>query len=195
MHFALSISSMIFKIPEQRIRSSPMIYPEFRLHSIVFASRSLLIMTLLFFARKFDIVLLHNFRGVVVLLTMVLADIVTNSFKDQGKTMRGMPFPEYVSQPMRNWINTFYSTSQIFATAQMIFCIGLDEAFLVLFPIQIAAFLMTCVRFTNKLSICNYIYELKCLLCDGKEKHYHGRSMALLLRGFLGIKLRHLSDD
>lgn len=145
-HFTLSISSMIFKIPENRIRSSPMIYPEFRLHSIVFASRSLAIMLLLYFSRKFNAVLPHYFRGLIVLITMVLADVITNSFKDQGKTMRAMPFPDYIPNSFRDILNRFYSISQIFATAQMIFSIGLDEAFLVLFPIQIAAFLMTCVR-------------------------------------------------
>ena len=145
-HFILSISSLIFKIPDTRIRSSPMIYPEFRLHSILFASRSLAVMLLLYFTRKYDAVAPHYFRGLIVLATLYLADAITNSFKDQGKTMRAMPFPDYIPQPARDLLNRFYSVSQIFATAQIIFSIGLDEPFLVLFPIQIAAFLMTCVR-------------------------------------------------
>mmetsp|Transcript_19955 Transcript_19955/g.28590 ORF Transcript_19955/g.28590 Transcript_19955/m.28590 type:complete len:211 (-) Transcript_19955:90-722(-) len=123
-----------------------MIYPEFRLHSIVFASRSLAIMLLLYFTRIFNAEILLYLRGAVVIVTMILADVITNSFKDQGKTMRAMPFPDYAPHFLRNNLNRFYSISQIFATAQMFFCIGLDEAFLVLFPIQIAAFLMTCVR-------------------------------------------------
>jgi hypothetical protein len=39
LHMVLSVSSFIFKIPNNRINSAPMIYPEFRLHSIIFAYR------------------------------------------------------------------------------------------------------------------------------------------------------------
>ena len=85
------------------------------------------------------------FRGAVVLLTMYVADRITDSFKDYGTTMRAMPFPEYVPMEFRKHLNTFYSVSQLFATANCIFA-GSEEAFMALFPIQIAALLMTCVR-------------------------------------------------
>jgi hypothetical protein len=146
LHAVLSLSSLIFKIPDYRIKSGPMIYPEFRLHSIVFALRSITVMLILFISRHFNIVFPLYLRGFVVIITMILADLITDSFKHQGTTMRGMPFPDYVTSKQRDLINSYYSISQIFATAQMIFCYRLDEAFLVLFPIQIAAFLMTCVR-------------------------------------------------
>ena len=42
-HGLLSISSLIFHIPSIRNPSKPMIYPEFRLHSIIFAIRSVFI--------------------------------------------------------------------------------------------------------------------------------------------------------
>jgi hypothetical protein len=146
LHSALSLTSLIFKIPDYRVQSGPMIYPEFRLHSIVFAMRSLVVMLLMYVSRKFDIVLPLYFRGFVVLLTMHLADRITKSYKAQGTTMRGMPFPEYIPEAYREHLNTFYSVSQLFATAQMMFAYRLDEVFLILYPIQIAAFLMTCVR-------------------------------------------------
>lgn len=146
LHCALSLTSLIFKIPDNRIRTAPMIYPEFRLHSIAFGLRSLITMLLLYVSRKFELSSLLYLRGLIVIVTMIVADMITTSYKDQGKTMRGMPFPDYVPHWLRDNINTYYSASQIFATAQMIFSTGLDEAFLVLFPIQIAAFLMTCVR-------------------------------------------------
>ena len=57
-----------------------------------------------------------------------------------------MPFPEYVPPALRDKLNTFYSVSQIFATCQVIFANHMDESFAVVFPIQIAALLMTCVR-------------------------------------------------
>lgn len=146
LHSVLSLSSMIFHIPSFRIKSGPMIYPEFRLHSIVFAMRSLVVMLLMYVARRYDMVWPLYLRGLVVIVTMVLADLITRSFKEQGTTMRGMPFPEYVPENIRDALNAFYSISQLCATAQVMFSYRLDEAFLVLFPIQIAAFLMTCVR-------------------------------------------------
>ena len=77
LHMLLSVSSFIFKIPNNRINSAPMIYPEFRLHSIIFAYRSLIVMLLMWASKRWDTVLPLYFRGVVVMLTMVAADSVT----------------------------------------------------------------------------------------------------------------------
>jgi hypothetical protein len=77
LHMVLSVSSFIFKIPNNRINSAPMIYPEFRLHSIIFAYRSLIVMLLMWASKRWDTVLPLYFRGVVVMLTMVAADSVT----------------------------------------------------------------------------------------------------------------------
>lgn len=79
LHMLLSASSFIFRIPNRRMSTAPMIYPEFRLHSIIFAYRSLIIMLLMWGASRYDIVLPLYFRGAVILLTMVLADCVTNA--------------------------------------------------------------------------------------------------------------------
>jgi hypothetical protein len=146
LHTVLSGSSFIFHISNTRIRGAPMIYPEFRLHSIIFAYRSLLVMLLQWICLRYDVVFPLYLRGGVVILTMVLADMVTRAHKDQGTTMRAMPFPEYASTLVRDNLNLFYSVSQIFATGQVIFGVHMDEVFAVVFPIQIAALLMTCVR-------------------------------------------------
>jgi hypothetical protein len=50
-------------------------------------------------------------------------------YKDQGTTMRAMPFPEYISELSRNRLNIFYSVCQIFATSQVLFSYHLDEVF------------------------------------------------------------------
>jgi hypothetical protein len=42
VHGLLSVSSLIFHIPAKRHAKMPMIYPEFRLHSIAFAMRSVI---------------------------------------------------------------------------------------------------------------------------------------------------------
>lgn len=98
-----------------------MIYPEFRLHSTIFAYRSLIVMLLQWASLRFHTVYPLYLRGIVVLVTMICADAVTKAYKDQGTTMRGMPFPEYVPEILRNSLNLFYSVSQIFATAEVIF--------------------------------------------------------------------------
>jgi hypothetical protein len=54
---------------------------------------------------------------------------VPDSYKDQGTTMRAMPFPEYVSPLSRDRLNVFYSVCQIFATSQVLFSYHLDEVF------------------------------------------------------------------
>ena len=52
MHALLSVSSMIFRIPAQRIKEGSRIWPEFRLHSIVFACRSLACMTVVWAEKR-----------------------------------------------------------------------------------------------------------------------------------------------
>lgn len=136
LHGLLSISSIMFKIPSNRVKKQPMIYPEFRLHSILFAVRSLLVM--LFFKHAFV-------RKCIVLGTLIGADIVTHFLK-KDTTMRGMPFSDRVSPLFRKNLNTFYSVSQVMATMNTMNSHNIDSPFLILFPIQIAAFLMTCVR-------------------------------------------------
>ena len=46
VHTALSCSSLIFQLPTKRIKEGSRIWPEYRLHSIVFACRSLACMVL-----------------------------------------------------------------------------------------------------------------------------------------------------
>lgn len=145
-HIVLSTSSLIFHIPFKRIKSSPMIYPEFRLHSILFASRSLIIMLLQIAAHRLNSTLPLYIRGGVTLLNMYLADLVTEACKgENSSTIRSMPYPDYLPNVYKPAINYFYSASQIFATANCLFG-GIDEVFATVFPIQMAAFMMTCVR-------------------------------------------------
>lgn len=137
LHGILSISSLIFHIPKIRNPGSPMIYPEFRLHSIVFALRSVLCCILAY----------NNFHPIfkifICILTIISADIITYYYKD-GSTMRNMPFNENITKHDQNMITNMYSNSQISAT---LFMLGnMTTAFTPMFAIQIAAFLMTLVR-------------------------------------------------
>lgn len=154
IHAMLSLTSLQFHIPRNRIRKLPMIWPEFRIHSIVFAMRSILVMSCFWSEQYFHMnpMLGVYARSLIVLSTLVLADIASNHYKKQQllhpdeTTMRSMPFPDYVPDVYRSKINLFYSVSQVIATSRMLFVTGMSPPFLVLFPIQLAAFLMTLVR-------------------------------------------------
>lgn len=61
-------------------------------------------------------------------------------------TMRSMPFPEGTNPMLIRATNLYYSISQVLATMNIIFTSNMNRPFAVLFPIQLAAFLMTLVR-------------------------------------------------
>ena len=86
LHCCLSLSSFIFRVPLNRHKGAPMIYKEFRLHSIVFALRSIACAFCFYYKTN----LLVNI--LIVNLTMILADLSTHFYKAETKTMRGMPF-------------------------------------------------------------------------------------------------------
>jgi len=139
-HGLLSISSLIFHIPSVRNPSKPMIYPEFRLHSIVFGLRSVIVSFLYY----------YNFHYLYIIstcyLTFILADIITHNYSSpkNGNTMRNMPFDNNISKEIQNKITYMHSCMQIGAT---IFMLGnIETAFSPLFAIQLAALLMTLVR-------------------------------------------------
>jgi len=152
-HALLSGTSFIFKLSSNRIKITPIIWPEGRLHSIIFAYRSIIIMYIFFIYWYTQYELLNYLRGIVVLLTIVCADNVTDYYKLHVKsldkndsTMRKMPSPSYIPVKIMNNLNIFYSVSQIFATMVCIFAINIDRVFMILFPIQIAMFLMTLAK-------------------------------------------------
>jgi len=152
-HALLNSTSFIFKLSSSRIRVTPIIWPEGRWHSIIFAYRSIIIIYLFFLCWYTHIELLNYLRGIVVLLTIVSADYVTNYYKinlkileENDSTMRKMPSPSYIPLKIMNILNIFYSVSQIFATMNCIFAKNIDKIFIILFPIQIAMFLMTLAK-------------------------------------------------
>lgn len=138
IHGLLSISSLIFHVPLKRHGKLPMIYKEFRLHSIVFGLRSVLCAYCFYYK-------LHILTNMfIVFLTMIAADIVTRCFAAETQTMRGMPFGESIEPEEKKLISRMQSSQQFSATMFMI--TNIEGAFLPLFAIQIAAFLMTLVR-------------------------------------------------
>lgn len=158
LHALLHATSFQFKLQERRNLTYNIIWPEMRLHSMIFAYRSIAVCAL---------IVLHD-RGLLssaglmygrmacVFFTLVSADVVTFllgpiaantglSAANTATTMRSNPFapgtPKYVVRAL----NTFYSISQIFATMNVIFR-GFGSNFLALVAIQTAPFGMTLVK-------------------------------------------------
>jgi len=138
VHGLLSFSSMIFHIPTKRINGGPMIYPEYRLHSIAFALRSVVCYYLTYhqFSKWWNVAVCFG--------TMCTADFVTVYLPSGTTTMRQMPFSSTVETRDRETIIKMQSLHQIAATLYMV---GNEDAcFSPMFATQFAAFLMTLVR-------------------------------------------------
>jgi len=151
IHISLSTSSLLFHIPKNRVRSLPMIWPEFRIHSIIFALRSLLACLVVLHIENMWMNAL--IRHILVIATLCAADGTTAYYKHHdnklGTTMRGMPMPDWFSAEGQKWLNFYYSFSQVLATLTVIVLRSenpLGQVFWTVFPIQIAPFLMTLTR-------------------------------------------------
>ena len=141
LHGILSISSLVFHISNTRNPQQPMIYPEYRMHSIVFTLRSVACCLVFFYNYHFI------YTIIICASTILSADLITiyyNYSGKNGKTMRNMPFDNSISFKEQNKITFMQSCSQIGATLYMFG--NIDSAFSPLFAIQLAAFLMTMVR-------------------------------------------------
>jgi len=141
VHGLLSYSSLIFHIPSVRNRQKPMIYPEFRLHSITFATRSILCCLINYY--QLNVL----YKMIIIYLTMITADKITeyyNKNDTNGTTMKSMPFDDDIPLSLQKQITLSNSSMQISATIFMLN--NIDMCFSPLFGIQIASFLMTLVR-------------------------------------------------
>lgn len=142
LHGALSASSFIFPLPSVRNAAKPMIYPEFRAHSTLFALRSVLACMLHHGGYHYTWMML------LCIQTMGVADLITLYYKaqqsTQSTTMRNMPFDPAITTKEQQSIIQMHSRLQLGATWFML--VNVDTAFLPLLAIQLAAFLMTLVR-------------------------------------------------
>lgn len=155
-HMALSGTSLIFHIPNNRIRSKPMIWPEFRIHSILFAYRSFISMLLFWTEDYFELHWLRYYNplinGAIVISIMVLADKTSDYYRRVGHikpddtTMRTMPFPDNTPSYVITGLNYYYSVCQLICTLTIVTALNYDRIFLVVYSIQLAALLMTMVR-------------------------------------------------
>lgn len=143
LHLALSLSSLEFKIPNQRIKEGSRIWPEYRLHSIVFACRSIFAIALYWYEQQFHTAgeePMYAISAIIVLATMAAADLSTASqSRHASKSIRDLDISRVTSY--------FFSVCQFYATAGVLF--GLRRStiqFLNVFVVQLNPFLMTLRR-------------------------------------------------
>ena len=160
VHAALSLSALQFLIPRTRTGILPMIWQEFRAHSIIFAVRSFIIVNVIYFCNlDANAVDNHNHnpglhivantlvRCMFVLVAMKLADTSTARLRENRKetTTATMPYWSGCPPQLQSVIKYFYTHSQFMATTTCLFS-KVPYILAVAFPIQIASFLMTLVR-------------------------------------------------
>ena len=152
IHWLLSFSSLLFPLPLKRMVGAWRIWPEYRLHSIIFASRNLCIMTtlLLVFGDHYYCVdqQSHCYYYVfllsinIVLCTCYVADVASKSVpkETRSNTIRGLHAPF--------WAKYIFSILQFYATTACLVptTCPYSKQYIMLFVVQINAFFMTLMR-------------------------------------------------
>ncbi len=152
IHALLSFSSFLLPLPSKRNFTKPMIWEEFRMHSLIFSGRHI-ICTIVCIKDLWPDSIIFNIivKTGIVLYTSYLAKLVTCKYGSKSiRTTNSMPYPEYVSAQTINRFKMLFARSQFGATAASI----IEDpsiCFAPLIAIQIAPFLMTLVR-KNKIS-------------------------------------------
>jgi len=146
LHAALSLSSLIFRIPARRISEGTRIWPQFRLHSIIFTCRALAVLTLLWAARRWPRfqAWMDNSHGAaniaVTFAAMLAADAATAAVGKHGSdSIRG-----WNTSPARRF---FFAVMQFQGTA--VIMVGLPRFqtyFFHVLILQLTAFLLTLRR-------------------------------------------------
>ena len=110
LHFLLSATSFVFRIPIKRIKSGGYrIWPEYRWHSLIFLCRSLLYMVIVYGERTFQQPPRYWLNHLVVIASIAAADTASQAQgSHQSPTIRGMEIPRGVQY--------FFSLAQISAT-------------------------------------------------------------------------------
>jgi len=146
LHTVLSLSSLIFKLPVIRIKEGTRIWPQFRLHSIVFTCRALAAMTVLWATTRFPaaraaVDSMYGLDNVaIVFLAMLLADWSTAAVGDRK------------SDSIRGWNTSvgyrfFFAVMQFQGTALIL--VGVRRFGVYFFHViilQLTAFLLTIRR-------------------------------------------------
>ena len=150
-HTLLSLSSIKFHVPRERIAKKPMIWQEFRMHNIIFALRSFVCAALASMSLHASTVARQRAAvgaACTVFASLIAADVATIKLReDASETTTGtMPYWAGASPRTIRRFKGFYAYCQWMATLGCLangnplwpLCIAL--------PIQLASLLMTLVR-------------------------------------------------
>jgi len=160
MHLCLSCSSLVFKIPKVRIKEGSRIWPEFRLHSIVFACRSIACMMLVWLERRYDPEGPPRYWAnvLIVFMTLIAADVATNSVDpaSRSNTIRGLQTSAFTKFG--------FSYMQFLGTCGCLVGLRAFAAqFAIVFIIQTYAFTLTLRRknlISHQQTVIFYAYQL-----------------------------------
>jgi hypothetical protein len=161
IHALLPIASLSIPLPEKRNFTSPMIWKEFRLHSILFSCRHafLTIITLLELWPT-QLLIFRNYKGyaliseallkyIAIVSCIKIASIITAKYGDiEKRTTNAMPYPNHLREFEIQKIKYEYAKKQFGATIMAVFSGELSATlnFAPLYAIQSAPFMMTLVR-------------------------------------------------
>ena len=160
-HLTLSLSSLIFHVPQTRLNSKIIIWKELQLHNMVFTSCSATIMLYSILCSRMnagvadaDAYYLYQFgKFALVIAHHLLADYITAKYNTNDKTTTRDINWENISERTKAIMKQYYAVCQILAINALILTDNepygsgaVESAFLVMFPIQLSTFLMTLVR-------------------------------------------------
>ena len=150
-HALLSLSSIKFHVPRERVAKQPMIWQEFRMHNIIFALRSFVCAALASMSLHASTVARQRAAvgaACTVLASLIAADVATIKLREDASetTTETMPYWAGASPATIRRFKGFYAYCQWMATLGCLangnplwpLCIAL--------PIQLASLLMTLVR-------------------------------------------------
>ncbi|KAG8458691.1 hypothetical protein KFE25_012889 [Diacronema lutheri] len=143
VHALAPLLSLSIGVPAKRNMSSPMVWPEFRMHSLIFSTRHVASCTAALLlpsplARVAQLAIAHA--------AMVAASITTERLGDPNqRTTSAMPYPPGVGASDVAMVKDAYAYAQLLATAQSL-AGDAHLSYMALLAIQLAPLMMTLVR-------------------------------------------------
>jgi len=152
IHLSLSLSSFIFHVPRYRYDTKIIIWKELQLHNIIFVSRSACMMLFSLYVKDATR-MSYIYKLLIIMSHHLLADYVSSKYINNNKTTT-RDITDYDNKYYNYFIKKYYAICQTFALTALLLNdnnitnnSGLYEnAFLIMYPIQLSTFLMTLVR-------------------------------------------------
>ena len=140
LHFLLTASAFVFKIPQRRIRDGSRIWPEYRMHALIFLTRSLVVMVRYWYEDRYHLPRWYDFNFFAVLATLAAADGASYSVRTaQSNSVRNLE-----THPA---VRYFFSVTQFQATSALL--MGQRRyamCFLIVAVVQLTPFMATLRR-------------------------------------------------